>query len=248
MIQQVSELTAVSLGSFGEFIYKVQILEQTKFKIYKGHQDRFDFHVNDELVDVKATKKHLTKKTIPLKPYTGKRVPERIYAQVEFFSDAVRISHEKKEMFILSWDEIGVLWDRWKKNDAQKLTFKGKSPSKENAKIIKSKIADYFSKQGIDTRIIYRTVQAGFGKESPANLKPNEIKPNRITVFLNFNDHNVSEDNFHSIIAFTDSDSQSLPMRPKTNLGVPKVDIPAMDNRYTFEDLSDLYNNFSRLK
>ena len=199
------------------------------------------------MVDVKATKKHLTKKTIPLKPYTGKRVPERIYAQVEFFSDAVRISHEKKEMFILSWDEIGVLWDRWKKNDAPKLTFKGKSPSKENAKIIKSKIADYFSKQGLKTRIIYRTVQAGFGKESPANLKPNEIIKDRITVFLNFNDHNVSEDNFHSIIAFTDSDSQSLPMRPKTNLGVPKVDISAMNETFFFKGLKDLFSNYQRV-
>ena len=30
--------------------------------------------------------------------------------------------------------------------------------------------------------------------------------------FLNFNDHNVSENNFHSILVFSDKDSKNLPM------------------------------------
>ena len=248
IITNIKNLTAVSLGSFGEFIYKIQILEKTNHAIFKGHQDRYDFLVDDQMIDVKATKKHISNKLEKLKIYRGNRVPDRIYAQIEFFSDFVRVSHESDELFKLDYNEISVLWNRWKKNDSPKLSFKGKSPSRENAIKIKEEIFDFFKKKNIKTRIIYRTVQAGFGNESPANLKPKNIIDNRLTVFMNFKDHNVSKDNFNSIIAFYDNDSKYLPMRNKTNLGINKVNLKKLDNKYIFRNIEDLFKNHARLK
>ena len=247
ILDKINNLTAVSLGSFGEFIYKIQILEKTDFEIYKGHQDRFDFLVNDEMIDVKATKKNIIKNQISLKLFKGNRVSERIYAQVEFFIDSVRISHEEIELFNLDLNEINILWNRWKKNDSPKLSLKGKSPSRENAKLIKEEITNFFSKINIKTRIIYRTVQGSFGKESPGNLKPNKIIDNRLTIFLNFYDHNVSKDNFNSIIAFNDLDSKQLPMLTKTNLGISKVDLNKMNKKYIFNNLIELFDDYKRI-
>ena len=65
--------------------------------------------------------------------------------------------------------------------------------------------------------------------------------------FLNFNDHNVSENNFHSILVFSDKDSKNLPMWVRSNLGVPKEDISAMNETFFFKDLKELFSNHQRV-
>ena len=95
--------------------------------------------------------------------------------------------------------------------------------------------------------MIYRTVQAQFGAESPDNLIPKIIDPTRVTVFLDFLDSEICRDKLRKVIAFPEACADKLPLLKKTRLHLPKVDLEKLPNKYVFHDLDDLISNFKMI-
>jgi hypothetical protein len=95
-------------------------------------------------------------------------------------------------------------------------------------------------------RIIYRTVQRGFGAESPSNLLSAQAGPGDWTVFLDFHDARLTADNLHRVYAFPDAvGRQSFPLLARPHLHRPKVDLAQIPARFVFRSLDDLWTRLS---
>lgn len=241
---KLRKLNMASLGSFGEFVFISTVKQAMKQTVERLHDNKTDFLVNGNPVDVKTTIRNIGKNVYEFYPYAGPRVCGIQYAQVEFFKLGARVSLENEQLGLLNHQEIDELWLKWLNGHGKKFTVNKNELKKQLYKPIKNEIKSFFSSHGVDVRIILRTCQRGFGRESPHNLKPTNIKINSSTVFLSFNDSNISRDNFHMLIAFPDTDSDRLPMLGKVHLKKPKVDLEHLPSRYVFKNIEDLKEHY----
>ncbi len=138
--------------------------------------DRADFLVNGNPVDVKTTIRNIGKEVCNLSPYAGKRVSGIQYALVEFFKTKARVSVEDAQLDYLNLQKLDELWIKWLDGHGKKLPVNKNELKKQLLEPIENEIKSFFSSYGVDVRIINRTCQKGFKKESPHNLKPKHIK------------------------------------------------------------------------
>lgn len=242
IILKIIELNNTRLGSFGEYIFlhiNKNILNKT---IEKKHSQRTDFMVNNKAVDVKTTKKNITKDNLSLKLYRGDRVNNILYSQVEFLKSNVRISIEEEILYNINYPEVEKLYNQWIKKIGISVNVNNDSEYKTKIQLIKGKIRTIFNTKGYSTRIIYRTNQNSFGAESPDNLKPKIIKEKNITIFLDFKDFNISEKNINMIYVFKDKESNNLPLLDKPKLHKEKVNLYKLDEKYKFKNIHELEN------
>ena len=116
----------------------------------------------------------------------------------------------------------------------------------ERIKLIINKIQKFFSKNNYNARVIYRTTQDAFGKESPDNLLPKKLLKYNVTVFINFKNHIISEDNVKEIFAFRDIDASKFKFIKKPHLHQNKVDLDLIDSKFKFKSIYDLIHNWDR--
>lgn len=241
---KLRRLNTAQLGSFGEFVFVSTINHVMKVNVERLHDNRADFLVNKSPVDVKTTIHNIGNDLCNFNPYAGQRLSGIQYALVEFFKIGARISLEDSQLGIINPQELEELWLKWHDGQGKKIPANKNELKKQLLEPIENDIKCFFSSHGIKARIIYRTCQKGFGKESPDNLKPKHIKINVATVFLSFNDSKISRDNFHKIIAFPDNDADKLPMRDKVYLHKPKVDLDRLPQQYVFKNINDLKEHY----
>ncbi len=240
VFQKICALNAPRLGSFGELIFAQTALQTIGDKIQKIHDHNTDYILNGRPIDVKTT---ITDALKHLKPYAGKRIPQIDYALVEITPTGVRVSIEKRELRQLNLDELEVAWNTW----SQQPLSLPKASKKEKQTLLQPilrEIKEYFQKHGVAVRIIYRTCEKGFGKESPGNLVPKQCRSGHVTAYLSFFDADISRDNLFRLVAFPDEQAASFLQLKKPHLHLPKVDLDEIPSKYSFENIDDLKTNY----
>jgi hypothetical protein len=238
VIELIKKLNNPRFGSFGEYIFEYQ--NSTK-NIERKHSESTDFILNGKSIDVKSTRCFKESRVVP-KKYRGKNLKNIEYAYLQFYSNVVICSIEHHVLFTLDYSSVENIFKKWELKKKSKLlaTKKISSLYHENLNKIKKLISAFYIKQGLDPRIIYRTNQSEFGKESPGNLIY-RIKNNKsVTVFIDFKSHEISENNINQIIAFRDQESDNFPFLKNPKLHEPKVDLEFLDKKYKFDSLKDL--------
>lgn len=234
-------------GSFGEFIFFNE-LRKMGWQIESMHEARVDFIVNgSRRIDVKTSfsKIAVEKNQTHYGYYSGTRYQGIEYAFVELFSNGIRITIDKELISELSISQVKVYWEGWR--EERKVKYLKHNSKRNTARFssIKAEVQEFFIENlELEARVIYRTVQKGFGKESPDNLIPKIINKNNTTIFIDFMDQHISRDNIRRIVAFPDACSKSFPLLSKPTLHLEKVDLGALDSKYVFNDLEDLFQNF----
>jgi hypothetical protein len=214
-------------GSFGEYLFAAVAKQVPGSRLETVRSNQTDFVFGGERIDVKTTIRNVARPFRPLVAYRGHRVSGVKYAQVEFAIEGVRVSIENTTIEIIPWSGVATLWGLWV---MQAQPREHVQPDVRRLAVIRGLIRDHFAKYGISARILYRTGQQRFGKESPANLIAKRAKPDRITVFIDFRDPNIHEGNIRRIIAFADSEAVNLPMFLQTRLHRTKVDLDAISS------------------
>jgi len=244
VIEVIKELNNPQFGSFGEYIFEHQLSEQ---EIQRKHSESTDFILNGKSIDVKSARL-LNESCTDSKTYNGKKLSGIYYAFVQFYSNIVLCSLDGKIIFSLHYKEIKVLFLEWQKNrkKVKSKTVKIGHVFQANLVNIKKAITEHFIALGYKPRIIYRTNQNKFGKESPGNLVPKTIKNNSVTVFISFNNHEISDTNIDQIIAFRDSESDNFPLLRDPKFHMVKIDIERLDARHKYNTVSELLRSFNR--
>jgi hypothetical protein len=239
-------LNSARLASLGETIFR-ETMVAAGSEVRPADAKQTNLLVDGQRVDVKTSAQALGSQPVPVVPYQGKRVKGVSYALVEFFDSGARVSREEETVALLSWDRVGELWQRWNQDRVE--AAEGAGTPEEKKKLlapIRKEIADLLRGHGYPSRIIYRTNQAEFGDESPANLKVAHPTDGRVVVYLDFRDHEIRRDNLRAVYAFLESGQDELPVLQKTRLKVPKVDLSQM-GQLKFRDLEDLEENWRRV-
>jgi hypothetical protein len=200
--------------------------------------NRTDFVCGDLRIDVKTTIRDVGQSLRPLAPYRGSRVKDTSYAQVEFGTEGARVSLEADVLQMITWPALATSWRKWGKEKPPRSAGK---PRPGAMGPLRARVAACFREFGLCVRVIYRTTQAEFGEESPANLVPTRPNPGRITVYLDFAGVPLAEENIRRIIAFPDRAGKSLPLLERPHLHRPKVDLSRVPARFLFRSLSDLF-------
>jgi hypothetical protein len=237
--EKINDLNNASFGSFGEFIFETINIGTD---ISRKHSGRVDFVHNGELIDVKSTRrfKELYKKS---KNYSGSKIDGIKYPYIQFYKDKVICVLFEEICFELDYGYINNLYAKWMKSKSIKNLAKRVKLDSKELDSIKFKLTTYFEEHNYKVRIIYRTTQRGLGKESPGNLKPKKIISKRVTIFLNFKDHNLSEDNLLEIFVIKDSVCNNLPMIDKPTLHMEKVDLEKI-KQYRYETIKSVIDNW----
>lgn len=239
--KKIVALNNARFGSFGEFIFETINIGTD---ITRKHSERVDFVHNGELIDVKSTRRFKETYKYP-KNYSGNKIDGIKYPYIQFYKDKVICVLFKDICFELGYVDINNLYAKWMKSRSTKdLSKKVKSDTKELDNL-KLKLKAYFEEHNYTARIIYRTTQKGFGKESPDNLKPKNIISKRVTVFLNFKDQNLSEDNLLEVFVIKDSVCNNLPMIDKPTLHMEKVDLEKID-LYRYKTIKSVIENWAQ--
>ena len=242
MIEEISTaliaLNNAQRGSLGEYLFAAVAGNIPGSRLETVRSEQTDFILAGERIDVKTTIRDLDRPIRPLTPYRGPRVSGVRYAQVEFSPDGVRISIESAVMTQITWPKMSLLWTQWIN---ERRPRKSTPPDTARLNSLLEMIRNHFEHFAIEARILYRTGQANFGNESPANLLPKTARPNRITVFIDFHDQSIDAANIRRIVAFKDSDAPRLPMNSKIRLHRAKVDLAAIPQKYVFTTLGDLF-------
>ena len=249
LFNSLNNLNNAQRGSLGEFIFYQESIKQG-LKIESLHEQRVDFIINGTIqIDVKTsftTKKAEMERT-SIGIYSAHRYDGIKYALVELFSDGMRISIDGTIFSEINLDLLKNYWESWNKNKTATKPDQHKKSNKSDFILIQEEVIKYFRERyNLNARVIYRTVQGGFGKESPDNLAPKLISPRNITVFIDFKDKRISLNNINKIIAFPDECSSGFPRIKKPTLHLEKIDIDAMDQVYKFTDTKDLFTNFPK--
>jgi hypothetical protein len=116
-------------------------------------------------------------------------------------------------------------------------------------KPIKDDLTKFFRDHGVGTRIIYRTCQAKFGDESPHNLIPADAEDDRVTIFLDFVDSDISTTNLNRVFAIPENHAGRLPKLKNSRFPVEKakIDLNRLPGKYVFRELDDLKQNYRRI-
>jgi len=242
MKKELIELNNARFGSFGEFVFESMFLKNLTRKNF----DQADFKWKNKDVDIKS-RRLLEKYYKTPSNYTGKKIKDIIYILIEFYKDKVVISKEKKIIKPpLNYKKVEKLYDEWvsyrnKKQKEKKLLKKDMT----QLNLMKSEIKNFFfSSKNLNARVIYRTTQEDFGNESPANLLPKNIQENKVTVFLNFNNFNISENNLKEVIAFKDIEANRFDFIRATRLHKKKIELASISKKHKFENIKDLINRW----
>lgn len=240
----ISNLNNAQFGSFGEFIFESNYVEEG---IQRKHNERVDFILGGEFIDVKSTRK-FNENYSTSRDYSGNKQIGIQYPFLQFYADRIVCVLHKKILFQLNYENVQVLLESWIKSKRKTRNIKrAKKIKSKELERIKNKLILYFKEKGYVTRIIYRTTQKGFGKESPNNLIPREIINNRVTIFLSFNDHIFCEKNLNEIFVIADINSRKLPMIKKPTLHKEKVDLEKID-QYKYSSINDIIKNWAQQK
>ena len=200
-------------------------------------------------MDVKTTFSTLNKHLIntPVGHYSGPKNKGIKYALVELFSDGLCVSIAGSLLSEILLDQVNKYWGTWKQEKTLSISKRNRKINQNNFAPIQEELIAFFrNNYSLNARIIYRTVQKEFGDESPGNLVPKSILPKNVTVFVDFLDKHIAVENIRRIIAFPDECSVTFPKILNPVLHAEKIDIDAMDPKYKFAGINDLYNNFER--
>jgi hypothetical protein len=243
VIESIKELNNPQFGSFGEYIFEHQLADQ---KLQRKHSESTDFILNGKSIDVKSARLFNEYRTVS-KNYHGKRISGIYYAFVQFYSNIVFCSLEEKIIFTIDYKEIKILFCEWQKKRKRVKTKNAKISYEFKANLINIKkfIIEHFIALGYKPRIIYRTNQNEFGKESPGNLVQKTKSNNSVTIFISFNNYEIAENNIDKIIAFRDSESDAFPMLRNPKLHIIKIDIERLDAKYKYSTVIELIENFN---
>jgi hypothetical protein len=240
----IKKLNNARIGSLGEYIY--ECFNKDKGVLYKKHSERTDFVFNGQNVDIKTIRK-LNEKFEKIYKYKGERVSGIKYILVEIFSDRIIITDEEKVLDSFDWNNLKKTYNEWKnnRNRKQKQTDNNSlSIYKKRHREVIEDLRFFFRNKGLEARIIYRTTQDGFGKESPDNLIPKVITENKITVFINYNNYETTPRNIKEIVAFIDKDSVSFPYLDNPKLHKAKIDLTKLDDKYKFKSIEALKEKY----
>ncbi len=241
---QLLELNNAQLGSFGEFIFAAQMAGSKECQVVRRHRQRADFLVDNVAVDVKTSVRGLKRPTQLARKFVGNRVDGVSYAMVEFMSDGARVSLEGESLGGLSWRDVERMWAEWRPLGKDSKTRSAPDENVSTMRVLRAELTDFFHSIGLRPRILYRTCQAEFGREAPANLRPSVRHADRVTVYLDFHDHRIGRGNVRRIFAFPDERSDELPPLATTRLHVAKVDLERMPPEFCFHDIDDLKARF----
>jgi hypothetical protein len=147
-------------------------------------------------------------------------------------------------LFIVDWLELAETWQAWGKGPP---TDARQAPAGD-IRPLRDRVVAGLRELGFCARVIYRTTQARFGDESPANLLPPRPQQDGLTVYLDFANRQLAESNIRRIIAFPDVAASSLPLLERTRLHRPKVDLSSVPTRFVFASLSELLTQAKRLR
>lgn len=241
---RLRSLNNAQRGSLGEHLFSSVARSKLRVNVVPTRRDRADFIVDGTKVDVKTTIRNLDTPLRPLKPYRGHRTENIKYAQVEFVPEGARVSLELEVLAMLNWLDVAVSWSAW----AQTVRVHPTTAVQiKNIGPLRQRIVEHFRTLGFRTRVIYRTIQAEFRDESPANLLPSQQRPNGLTVYLDFASSRLEEDNLRRVIAFPDVAVGSLVLLEKTRLHKQKVDLTHIPPRFVFASLSELFAESTRI-
>ena len=169
--------------------------------------------------------------------YYGNRVKGIEYILIEFYKDIVVISKNKEQLKLIGYNLIEEkMFVKWSSN---KLTKPSSNLKKDITilNLLKEKLQKHFNSLGLRVRIIYRTTAKSFGSESPDNLLPKKFNVNSVTVFLNFKNFDLNENNLEEVIAFKDLEAKSFTLIPHPKLHKAKIDISKIPPKYRFTNI-----------
>ena len=238
--EKIKSLNNAKFGSLSEFVFEYEFKNKT---LKRQHFDSADFKWNGSAVDVKGRRK-FGNLFITLSAYSGTRYSGIRYIVVDYFQDYVVISEDKDILKKIDYIRTEKIFKKW--SDKKPLGTHNVKKDPDQIKLIINKIQKFFSKNNYNARVIYRTTQDAFGKESPDNLLPKKLLKYNVTVFINFKNHIISEDNVKEIFAFRDIDASNLKLIKKPHLHQNKVDLDLIDSKFKFKSICDLIRNWNR--
>lgn len=235
------------LGSLGEHLY-ASLMESRGSVVEAVHARQTDFLVDGIRVDVKTPSRSWSVGLSTLMPWRGPRVRGVKYALVELHPEGARLSQEGILLGAFDWGPIEPLYRAWAERRA---TQRKPSTLKEANKLawaeIQQDLAAFFEARGLKCRAIYRTNQASWGKESPANLKLKRWPADLVRVFISFAGA-VDRSAVEYVLAIGAEDADSLPMLAEEEVALhkPKVDLARLPERLRFRDLQDLNTRWAQ--
>lgn len=112
--------------------------------------------------------------------------------------------------------------------------------------VLRRGIVHYFAERGFKVRVIYRASSLNSGEDAPPNLLPTRRKKDRITIFLDFQKNEGIAYTPQRVVAFLEQDAERLPIL-SYSYGVNIVDMDRLDEKYIFNDIQDLKENYARI-
>ncbi len=243
--EKIQKMNNPQVGSLGEFIvaeYGKNVLQQ---EVIGVHRDGVDLIFNGYRVDVGA-RRQLDK------DYYGGKIPNKDIF-VFFTKDCCVIKYPSRFEAMLTWEDVGHLFEEWQRNHSLKIASAPDLIFKAELNELKGGIFSFFSDNGYKSRIIYRSVSRQFGlSESPDNLLPKVIQEKVVSVYIDLNIREAKPENIRFIIAFPDIFESEIPKQQKVVLksgkkNVVKVDLKAIiekGERCYFENLNQLFDEF----
>ena len=232
-------LNSARIGSFSEYVFESVFKSDS---LFRKHSERTDFVLNGISIDIKS-KRYLTRKYIKTGHYSGKRYDNIEYILIEYYNDCVIISRNRECLKKLDYFEIEQLYRDWLINRSSKI-YKRMKISDNALNEIKEKISSFFTLKGYNARVLYRTSQDEWGKESPGNLLPKKVNDESVTVLILFKENMIETNNIKEIIAFRDIEGLNFTKIEKPQLHVEKVDLELIEKKYKYSSIEDLINHW----
>ena len=167
--EKIKSLNNAKFGSLSEFVFEYEFKNKT---LKRQHFDSTDFKWNETAVDIKGRRKFGDLFTT-LSAYSGTRYSGIRYIVVDYFQNYVVISEDKDILKKIDYIRIEKIFKKW--SDKKPLGTHNVKKDTDQIKLIINKIQKFFSKNNYNARVIYRTTQDAFGKESPGNLLPKKF-------------------------------------------------------------------------
>ena len=236
--EKIKSLNNAKFGSLSEFVFEYKFKNKT---LKRQHFGGVDFKWNETDVDIKGRRKFNSLSITPLK-YYGPRQGGIRYVVVGYFQDYVVISEDKDVLKKIGYISIAKIFKKW--SDKKPLGTHNVKKDARHWNEMKNSIQKIFSEKNYNARVIHRTTQDAFGKESPDNLLPKKLLKCNVTVFVNFKNYIISEDNVKEIFAFKDIDGKKFKKIKKPHLHKKKVDLDLIDSKFKFKSINDLICNW----
>lgn len=244
----LKQLSPPRLGRFGEFIFKDTLRRILGVAAEDWHRDQADFVAGGRHIDVKTTRQGRDRAAGSVKPHAGKRLPNVGYAVVAFHADGAAVALEDKVLEFLTWPRVSELWVEWGQRRRTRPHTEARAVESSPWKPIASDLTGFFAGVGYRARLIRRTCQHRFGKQSPHDLLRDHPGADGVTVFLDFADR-VAPGAVRRIIAFPDCRKDELPRRASERNYLSqsdkrgkfaKVDLDRVPADFVFTSIGDL--------